>query len=355
MEPSEILLHLAERSDQLYFCYDLIKGNFSYVNPFCEKFFGIPKDQVTWPALLNMIHSDDRDYVKSQFVDCLNGDKVMNLEFRVVKGDKEKWLKANPHLLIIDDKRLLMACAEDITVYKEQNQVLIQHNIKKTSILSIVTHDLSAPIGNIQTLSSLLSVETENLKNTKIDEYLKMLNKISKSCIKLIRDFMTQEFLETAGVKLLKRRIELVEKFKAQIDEYQRSQIDRTRTFTLNYNNDVIYAAIDEDKFFQVINNLISNALKFTRADGTIAIGLEEKENTILVTVTDDGVGIPQHHHLTLFDKFNEARRKGLNGEHSTGLGMSIIKTIVDWHQGKIWFDSVENRGTTFYIEFPKQ
>src|SRR5207253_7910739 len=110
----------------------------------------------------------------------------------------------------------------------------------------------------------------------------------------------------------------------------------------------------DDTKFMQVINNLISNAIKFTPDGGEITVSLEEKEETVLITVADTGIGIPEKFHATLFDKFSAARRPGIKGEPSVGLGMSIIKMIVEWHQGHIWFDSQENKGTTFYIEIPK-
>jgi two-component system sensor histidine kinase VicK len=71
--------------------------------------------------------------------------------------------------------------------------------------------------------------------------------------------------------------------------------------------------------------------------------------------VADTGIGVPAELQPVLFDKFSKARRPGLRGEESTGLGMSIIKTLVTWHGGKIWFSSEENKGTTFYIELPKE
>ncbi|KQS36369.1 sensor histidine kinase KdpD [Pedobacter sp. Leaf194] len=105
----------------------------------------------------------------------------------------------------------------------------------------------------------------------------------------------------------------------------------------------------------QVINNLISNSLKFTPDGGNIDIYIQENKRNIVVSVADNGIGIPKKHHAALFDKFTSARRSGLKGEQSTGLGMSIIKAIVDWHNGNIWFESEEKKGTKFFIELPKR
>ncbi|MGI4729025.1 MAG: sensor histidine kinase [Janthinobacterium lividum] len=73
-----------------------------------------------------------------------------------------------------------------------------------------------------------------------------------------------------------------------------------------------------------------------------------------MIMIADTGIGIPQKFHSGLFDKFNNARRTGLKGEPSVGVGMSIIKTIIDWHEGKIWFESEENKGSKFFIEIKK-
>jgi two-component system sensor histidine kinase VicK len=71
--------------------------------------------------------------------------------------------------------------------------------------------------------------------------------------------------------------------------------------------------------------------------------------------VADNGIGIPLSMQAGLFEKFTRARRPGIRGEESVGLGMSIIKTIVEWHGGRIWFESKENEGSTFFVEIPKE
>ena len=127
------------------------------------------------------------------------------------------------------------------------------------------------------------------------------------------------------------------------------------KNFVFISSNDSMYMEVDDMKFLQVINNLFSNAIKFKPDNGTITLTVEERENTILFILADTGIGIPEEFQAVLFDKFSKARRPGLRGEESTGLGMSIIKTLVGWHGGNIWFESAVNKGTTFYIELPKE
>src|SRR5690606_37907843 len=115
-----------------------------------------------------------------------------------------------------------------------------------------------------------------------------------------------------------------------------------------------IWIQLDEVKLLQVINNLISNAVKFTNPGGNIQVKLEETENSLLITIQDDGVGIPEEFQPFLFDEFTRARRKGLKGEDTVGMGLSISKKSIELQGGKIWFESKEGEGTAFFIELPK-
>jgi two-component system sensor histidine kinase VicK len=81
---------------------------------------------------------------------------------------------------------------------------------------------------------------------------------------------------------------------------------------------------------------------------------VEDLETTVLIKVEDTGIGIPAAIQPFIFDKFTKARRPGIHGEPTTGLGLSIIKTIIEWHNGRIWFVSAEEKGTTFFIQIPK-
>ncbi|RZL10649.1 MAG: ATP-binding protein [Hymenobacter sp.] len=103
----------------------------------------------------------------------------------------------------------------------------------------------------------------------------------------------------------------------------------------------------------QVLNNLLGNCLKFTPDGGVVSVRVTQQPTQILLTVADTGIGIPAALLPRLFERFTPARRVGLRGEKSTGLGMSVIKTIVALHHGRIWVESEENRGTTFFIQLP--
>jgi two-component system sensor histidine kinase VicK len=102
------------------------------------------------------------------------------------------------------------------------------------------------------------------------------------------------------------------------------------------------------------LDNLLSNAVKFTPEGGQVLVSLRQQEaKKVVLQVSDNGVGIPNALQDSVFDKFTKANRQGTGGEITIGLGLFIAKQIVELHQGKIWLESREQEGTTFYVELP--
>ena len=111
---------------------------------------------------------------------------------------------------------------------------------------------------------------------------------------------------------------------------------------------------IDNDRIIRVFSNLISNAIKFSDRDKTIKITVKENQDHLSFEVIDEGMGIPKELLGSLFEPFSRARRSGTEGERSTGLGLSIVKKIIDAHNGKIRVNSMEEEGTCFSFTIPK-
>lgn len=352
---------LAERASQIVFAYNVDTHQFIYLNPSFEVIWNKTRESTyDNPAtLLETIHPKDREYlldaferVKSQMYEVEKKD----IEFRIIHPDKKvRWLSLSPVLLSKGANSILAGFVRDKTLIKENEANVQKFAGKKNSLLEILSHDLSGPLINIYGLSSLLAKEFKEYDNPKLDKMIRMIAETSERSVGMIREFVKQEFLESVNVKLIKKRVNLVDVVGQTVEQYKASAKKLAKTFDFNGSQEEILAEIDEYKFNQVLNNLISNAIKFTHDDGRITIRIEEKEDVVLMVVEDNGIGIPEKYHENIFEKFSKARRPGLKGEPSTGLGMSIIKTIVEWHGGKIWFESEENKGSTFYIELPKE
>ncbi|PIQ21383.1 MAG: PAS domain-containing sensor histidine kinase [Cytophagales bacterium CG18_big_fil_WC_8_21_14_2_50_42_9] len=346
---------LAENADQVFFAYDIAAKRFTYLNPAFERVWRKKRKSVmdNPGSLFKLVHPEDQQHVKQVYQELLEGIIVSDVEFRILLRNKtQRWVCVKPVLL--EEEGLLSGYLNDITIQKQYNDTLKKYSDKKNAILNILSHDLAGPLGLINNIAGLLASDLKSNGNQDVLELISIIQRSSQQGTQLIQEFVKQEFLESANVELIKRRVNLVKAFRESLEQYQQTQQLTQKTFHFHSSSESIYLELDDNKFMQVINNLISNSLKFTPDGGEITVSLEEKETTVLIQVQDTGIGIPAKYHATLFDKFTRARRPGIKGEPSVGLGMSIIKTIVEWHQGHIWFESQENQGTTFYIEIPK-
>ena len=348
----------ANRTDKVYFIFDIDAKQFLYLNPAFEQLWQKSVEDVSNKpeSLLDTIHKEDRQYIIETYNEILNGEEKKEVEFRIQLSDGDfKWVLANPFLIGNSGKCVIVGVAQDYSNRKDKDQNMQTFAAKKDSIMEILSHDLAGPLNNINGIASLLADKLKGENHPELDKLVGMIEETSEKSIRLIREFVKAEFLQSEKSELVKNRVDIVAKMKEVIKQYKHSEHEIQKTFHFNISDEPIFVRIDVYKFTQVINNLISNAIKFTKDGGEITITLEDKQDKIFISVADNGIGIPARYHDELFEKFTKARRSGLRGEPSTGLGMSIIKTIVEWHGGRIWFKSEENKGSTFYIELPKE
>jgi two-component system sensor histidine kinase VicK len=348
-------------SDDVYFVFDEQLGTFTYIsNAFQQVWQASPVTVKETPQLLfETLHPEDRNYVKhflSQ-VRNINNKNANKIEFRIVIADGTvKWIQ----LKVIDiqeprKKQVTVGIATDITVIKTNILYAEKINARKNSTLEILAHDLKTPLGMINMMASAIQKLSISKGDNNIVNYVELIQNLCARNIELIRSIVNQEFEESTAVDLRIERSNIVWGITDIINNYKRSADIIFKNFIISSSSDKLYIEMDALKLMQVFNNLISNALKFTPDYGTIDINIEESDETVLVTIGDNGIGIPGELQPYLFDKFTRAQRVGLKGEKPVGIGMSIIKTIVELHRGKIWFESEVGVGSVFYVEIPKQ
>ncbi len=216
---------------------------------------------------------------------------------------------------------------------------------ENTRIMKIVAQDLKTPISMINdTMRSLLQKEqTEDKKE--------MFEVIQSSCvnsISLIEDLLGKTENQPESNKDL---IDIAILLEYCIQLLQAKADEKKQTLKL----EAVHANImaNHQKIWRVISNLINNAIKFSPEHTFIHIKLEKKGSRILLSVIDNGIGIPQNMQGQIFNLPKKSARQGTAGEESYGLGLSITKKIVEEHKGKLWFYSIEHKGSAFYVEFP--
>lgn len=349
---------IGDQSRDIFFIFETEGGHFSYISKAFEPIFDSCADSImNQPSLLlNFVHKEDVAHVLDCFNESIEEFTHRKYEFRIVTKNKlEKFIRVSLYPVLSNGKLLqLTGIVEDVSVAKHNNFHIERINARKNTALEIVSHDLKEPL-------AMISLAVSDLLKNKLFEgqerVLKSLTFIKDMCernILLIRNLINHEFLKSSEVEIRKERANLVQEIKDVIGFYQHAELNLFRNFEFTSSNDKLYVNIDSMKFMQVINNLISNSIKFTKVDGTIKIDIQNRVQTVLISLNDNGIGIPAHLQPFLFERFSIAMREGLRGEDSWGLGMAIIKTIVELHNGKIWFESKEHVGSTFYIEIPK-
>ncbi|MDB5011467.1 MAG: phosphate regulon sensor protein PhoR, partial [Mucilaginibacter sp.] len=257
-------------------------------------------------------------------------------------------------LLHNGEVNLLAGIAEDISVLKKNIFYAEKINARKNSTLAILAHDLKGSMGLINMMASTIQKDINVAGNENILKPVQFIQDLCKRNIDIIRNLIEQEFLESPEVDLRKERVDLIWSINDIIQNYKKSENVLAKKFILNSSVEKLYIQMDTLKMMQVLNNLITNAIKFTPENGVIEVDIKDMDTLVQIIVRDNGIGIPENLQPYLFDKFTRSRRTGLQGEEPIGLGMSIIKTIVELHNGRIWFDTKENKGSSFYIEIPK-
>lgn len=344
-----------DKSTELYFIFDAAENRFEYIN---NAFKEITKRETSElfknPKLLfSIIHKEDLGYIQQAFKFILKKKTESALDFRVCRPDKtERWIRLKVYP-IMKSKKLayITGVAEDDTARKSSIFNMQKVNGWKDSNLEILSHDLRGPIGTVQMLSSIIRQKMP--ENKEVQKLTQMIEDISKRNIELIRNLLTRESLDTAEVEISLERLDVVWEVHQALDIYIESQKDLQKSISYTHSHDHIYAEIDSMKFLQVVNNLVSNAIKFTPKNGQIKVHIEKLEKTFLITVSDNGIGIPKKLHPILFRKYTHAGRTGIDGEESVGLGMWIVKTLTEAHKGKVWFESEPKNGSCFYVEIP--
>jgi len=353
---NELFCTLGDLSADGYFIFEPQQQKFLYLNKSFGEIWELETDQILDHSqiLLNQVHPEDLAHVISCYEECLEDGTEKKYEFRLLFAGREKYVRII--VFAVEDKagKRLIGTVEDTTVARHNKIHIEQINARKNITLEVLAHDLKEPLGMMKLTASSME---DGIAQTGDEHMMNSLSFIKDMCernLLLVRSMINREFLKSSVVEIGKERADLVWELRDVVRFYKRSKLGKVKNIKFTSSAEQIYLYLDSMKFLQVINNLISNALKFTDDNGYIGLHAEELENTVLITVTDNGIGIPDELQPGLFDHLPETLRPGLKGEESGGFGMGIIKAIVALHQGKIWFKSKTGVGTTFYIELPK-
>lgn len=216
----------------------------------------------------------------------------------------------------------------------------------KSEFLSVVSHELKTPITVLKlfTQSKLATSQKTNTATLTTKE-LDLFNREFTRLTNLINDMLDNARIETGKMRMRFEPFNLTELTQETIEKI--SVIAKNYTFVFEETQSCIVCA-DKQRIEQVLLNLLSNAIKYSPKESTIEIRLAKNNSHVVISIKDEGVGIPKKERKTIFDKFYQVRR-----QDGFGLGLYISKEIIKRHKGKIWVEAKSEKGSAFFFTLP--
>jgi PAS domain S-box-containing protein len=262
--------------------------------------------------------------------------------------------------LFMRGKQLLYSIIHDITERKRAEEALQQSNNQlrelnkqKNEFLGMAAHDLRNPLAVIQNSSSvLLRYSSENLSE-KQKEFLKKIYDTSKFMLEILNSLLDISKIESGklGLEITKNNYPGFVKKNVEFNRFFATE--KGISIDSVFSDDISLVNFDKNKIEQVLNNLISNAIKYSHPNTTIRIEVLKEKDFVVTKVIDQGQGIPENELPHVFKPFQKASAKPTAGEKSTGLGLAIVKKIVEGHQGIIGVESEVGKGSNFSFKLP--
>ncbi|MGD8491788.1 MAG: HAMP domain-containing sensor histidine kinase [Anaerolineae bacterium] len=237
----------------------------------------------------------------------------------------------------------------------KRNIELERLNRLKNQFVGTAAHDLRSPLSIIWSYSDFLLRDLSDLLSEQHLEFLSIIQSSSEFMLNMVDELLDLTAIESGNLNLALQPTDLA----ALVDHNVKlnSVLAEQKQMQLTFRNEADLAplVLDPDKIEQVLNNLVSNAIKFSYPGGPVEVRLYEQGGEAVISVRDEGQGIPQDELEQLFQWFGKTSVRGTQGESSSGLGLAIARRIVAGHQGRIWVDSEEGHGSTFYLALPLQ
>jgi hypothetical protein len=238
---------------------------------------------------------------------------------------------------------------------EQKNIELARLNEQKNYFLGMAAHDLRNPMGAIFNSSDLLIDEDLGPLNDEQKDMISTIKNASEFMLNLVNDFLDIAHIESGKLTLNQENTDIFNLLKNNVQFNHNFAVKKQISLIFKYTDiDALpMISLDRSKMQQVMNNLISNAIKYTHSGGSIQVLLKKMDDHVQISVIDSGQGIPENELKNLFAPFQRTSVQSTAGEKSTGLGLAIAKKIVNAHNGEIWVESNVGKGTAFHISLP--
>ena len=277
---------------------------------------------------------------------CFNGVDFYGEQTNIIKRKKKKTLSVSI-IKNMEDKIKLAKIKEELEYNKTMEEI-------KNQVLANISHDFKTPINVIY---STVQMQDLNINKKKYDSLISFNEIIKQNCNKLIRlinNFIDSIKLEddilSANLKYV-NMVSLVEDITSSVLNYAK---EKDINLVFDTDSEEIYTSTDIEFMEKIMLNLLSNSIKYNKVGGSIDVKVEETKKMIIISVKDSGIGIPREKLKSVFNRFERADRSSIETKEGSGIGLNIVKQMVEALNGAIDISSVENVGTVVKIIFQK-
>ena len=362
-ESEERFRQIAENIDHILFIRSGDDRDILYINPAYEALTGRTREALyARPGtFMEVVHPDDKDYIRyhlgtQRYIE----EGLADFEYRILAADQQvHWMRVR--IFPIRDKAGVIirraGIIEDVTQQKQYEEALesaLRHERElselKSRFVSMASHEFRTPLASILSSTELLMHFRQKMDDDKIRQKLMAITAQVRHLTSVIEDVLQLTRIQSQRVEYNPVELnpdelcrEIVEEFQTRTDVSQR----------LIYSAETVVPMMELDRRLmrQIISNLLSNAIKYSPKGAKVTVSLEYGEKTLILTVSDEGIGIPENDLKHLFEPFHRAANVG--AVSGTGLGLSITKESIELHGGTIAVESEVNVGTVITVRIP--
>lgn len=348
-----------ENIQDIYYSTDE-NGIVTEISPSIEKYYNYKRNNILGSSV-NDFYYYEEDHEK--IMNALKSNETV-IDFEVkLKSNKNELLYASVNARLLVEDGIVIGTEgsiRDITLRKVQenelktlNTELKALNTHKEKLLSVIGHDLRNPVANARKLAELALMDEEEITKDELIEYLHKMQIGLGNANELLEDLL--HWAKSQFNSLNFNPVKIAD-LKPLVDICIRRAMPLADTKGLTLRAEIasgIKITADKDMLDAIIRNLVSNAIKFTTAGGTITVSAVSGNREVLFSVADTGSGMPGQIVKQLFDKGFSYTTYGTSGEKGTGLGLDLCRDFVERHHGKIWAESIEGEGSSFYFTIP--